>query len=710
MSLISGGSRRLSALACAAFVTLSLAGTGEIAAAQGTEEEPPVRLLLTRQPAWHDDTGPLNIRLRLENDGAEVLEGFTLQLTLYERVTSRSALEDSFDGGFGPATAFPKDFARSIEPGKVGSVQLRQPVSKLFPLGTGEAGVYPLTIAALDPVSGETLDTEHTQLIYYPNEPEIRLLMVPVVPLNEVPARAPDGSFRENASTGGWPLETALATGGWLEGMVGAIADHAGDLRLGLAPTPRLVEEVADMADGYPRAASGAAAVEAAEGSEGARAAAAFLETLSDTLDAAGVQPLLVPYAFPDLPALVGELESSDRQISIGQQVMADHTDSLINTRWIFPPGGRLDAGTLDDLRISGIAERTFFSAVSLEGSSNPLVGCPEQSPSFTCPVRVTAEAEETLGYVSDERLQARLSMLERGSEKQIMLQRFFAESAMIREELPGVPDRIVQATIPAGWRPTPRLSKRLFRGLANAPWLRTLTPREGLQRTRPETRRIVSKLPEPTLQPDESYYAQIQDTQQEVEQFKSIGPPDDLLVRLRRNLLVAQSRSWWTDASRLEEGREYATRASEEVSAELDKIDMSGRDAITLTSREGPVSFVVSNDTGYKVTLDFRLTSQQLRFEDEAFTETIPPGNRIIQRQATAQSSGTFAMDALIETPDGSPVNEIRIYIRSTELNRVALGVTIAALLFVVIFYVLRGVQRRKGGTREQAAETTST
>ncbi len=710
MSLISGCSGRLSALACSALALLSLAGPGPAAAAQGGLEDPPVRLVLTRQPTWHDDTGPLNIKLRIENDGSEELGGFTLQLTRYERVTSRSALEDSFDGGFGPATAFPKDFSRTIEPGEADSVQLRQPISKLFPLGTGEAGVYPLTIAALDPITGETLDAEHTQIIYYPSKPEIRLVMVPVVPLNEVPARAPDGSYQQDASTGGWPLERGLETGGWLAGMLDALQDEAGDLRLGLAPTPRLVEEIADMADGYTRITSGSEPVEVDEGADGARVAASFLENLSDTLEAPGVQPLLVPYSFPDLPALVSELESPDRQVSIGQQVMADHTDSLIDTRWLFPPGGRLDAGTLDDLRISGIAERTFFSSDSLEGSSNPLVGCPDQSPSFTCPVRVRAEAEETLGYVSDEQLQARLSALERESDKQIMLQRFFAESAMIREELPGVPDRIVQATIPAGWRPTPRLSTRLFRGLANAPWLRTVTPREGLQRAQPQTRRIVSKLPDPTLQPDQSYYAQIQDTQQEVEQFKSIGPPNDLLVRLRRNLLVAQSRSWWIDSSRLEEGREYATRASEEVSAELDKIDMSGRDAITLTSREGPVSFVVSNDTGYKVTLDFRLTSQQLRFEDEDFTETIPPGNKIIQRQATAQSSGTFAMDALIETPDGSPVSEIRIYIRSTELNRVALGLTIAALLFVIIFYVLRGMQRRKSGARERAAETTST
>lgn len=671
--------------------------------------EPPVRLILARQPAWHGDTDPLNITLRIENHGEEPLEGFTLQLIRYERLTSRTALEESFAGGSGASTGFPKDFRRVIDPGESDSVRLRHPISTLFTLGAGEAGVYPLTIAALDATTGETLDMQHTQLILYPSRPEIPLLLVPVVPLNEIPARAPDGNYHEDVSSGGWPLETALGPDGWLDGLVSAIQEQTGDLHLGMAPTPRLVEEIADMADGYTRVPSGSEPNEVGDDSPEARAAGSWLEDLADTLDAGGIQPLLVPYSFPDLPALVSELESANRQVSTGHQVMADHTDSVIDTRWLFPPGGRLDAETLDDLRISGLAARTFFSPDSLEGSDDPLTGCPEQSPSFTCPVRVRSEAEESQGYVSDEHLQARLSALEREGEKQIMLQRFFAETAMIREELPSVANRIVQATIPASWRPAPRLSRKLFRGLASAPWLRTLTPREGLQRTRPRARGIVSRSPESSLQPDESYYAQISDTQEVVEQFKSIGPPEDLLVRLRRNLLVAQSRSWWADPFRLEEGREYATHAAEEVSEELSKIGMSGRDAITLTSREGPVSFVVSNNTGYRVTLDFRLTSQQLRFEDEVFTETIPPGNRIIQRQATAQSSGTFAMDALVETPDGSPVDEKRIYIRSTELNQVALGLTIAALLFVIIFYALRGMQRRKRSNQERVAGTTS-
>lgn len=709
MPLIPRRAPRLFALAVAVFALVSLAGAGTPVAAQGDLVETPVGLVLTRQPPWHDDSGRLNIKVRIENEGIDELAGFTLQLFRYERLTSRTALVESFDGGSGPATAFPKEVRRVIPPGEAGSVRLKHPISTLFPLGPGEAGVYPLTIAVLDPATGETLDEQHTQLIYYPSRPEIRLLLVPVVPLNEVPARAPDGNYHEDATSGGWPLESGLRLGGWLDGVLNAIQEESGDLHLGLAPTPRLVEEIADMANGYTRVASGSEVEEVEEDSNEARTAAAWLEDLTETLDSAGVQPLLVPYSFPDLPALVSRLESADRQVSTGQQVMADHTDSAINARWLFPPGGRLDAGALDDLRISGIAARTFFSPDSLEGSDNPLNGCPEQSPSFMCPVRVRSEAEEAVGYVADENLQARLSALQREGEKQVMLQRFFAESAMIREELPGVSNRIVQATIPAGWHPGPQLSRRFFRGLASAPWLRTLTPREGLRRARPQVRRVVPSLPDSSLQPDESYYTQISETQAMVEQFKSIGPPEDLLVRLRRNLLVAQSRSWWTDALRVEDGREYATRAAEEVSDELSKIGMSGRDAITLTSREGPVSFVVSNNTGYRVTLDFRLASQQLQFEDEAFTETIPPGNRIIQRQATARSSGTFAMDALVETPDGSPVTQKRIYIRSTELNRVALGLTIAALLFVIVFYALRAVRRRKRGAKGPTTETTT-
>jgi hypothetical protein len=51
---------------------------------------------------------------------------------------------------------------------------------------------------------------------------------------------------------------------------------------------------------------------------------------------------------------------------------------------------------------------------------------------------------------VSDPGLSERLSWLQLRTQDRLSLQQFFAETAMIREELPGVTGRVIQATIPS--------------------------------------------------------------------------------------------------------------------------------------------------------------------------------------------------------------------------------------------------------------------
>jgi hypothetical protein len=669
----------------------------------GAVEAGEVDLVLSRQPAGHADDSPLGIALTIANGTESSLDGFRVQVIRYERVTSRSTLHESFDGGSGAINAFSKDFSVEVAAGERSRVRLDQGVEKLFPLGPEDAGVYPLTISVLND-AGESLDDVHTSLVYYPERPDDPLLFVPVVPLNHVPARAADGTFPQDATTGEWPLERALSDDGWLTGLVGAIRRRVDDgLRVAVAPTPRLLEEVDDMADGYRRTGDGEVD-ELGPASGPAQDAQAWLDQLRGTLRDRSVQHLLVPYAAPDLPAINEQLDGVAPQIGVGEVITRRVLGLDPAGAWLFAAAGRLDEATLDDIRLTGDTSRTFFAADSLEGSDDPTTGCPGGSPSFACPVSVRSEVGRTRGYVSDSMLQTHLGALGRDEDRVVALQRFFAETAMIREELPAVPDRIVQATLPSLWHPSARTSARLFEGLATAPWLETVTPQQGLREREPATRRVVGELPAPSLGPTQSYYEAVRASEEKVEQFASIQPPPDLRARLHRNLLVAASRSWWIDRVHLDRGLGYAIDAATEADDQLDEIVITGRDEITLTSRQGPVSFVVSNGTDYRVTLEFRLSSPQLRFEQDSFREVIPPGNEIIPLQATARSSGTFPMEASVQTPLGEEITSTRIDIRSTELNRIALALTIGALLFVIAFYVGRGMQKRR--TRGRPAE----
>ncbi|MDQ3983384.1 MAG: hypothetical protein M3271_11960, partial [Actinomycetota bacterium] len=452
-----------------------------------TAQTPPVYdVTLVGQSASHGSGDALGIQVKVSNPSDAELDGFRLQISSYERVTSRSALVESFDGDpFGSPTVVTfEEFDHTVPPGGSRTVTLTTPLADLPTLAAGEGGVYPLGIDLAD-TSGTLLGTSLvTELVYYPGEPlEIALDIVLVAPLNDVATRGPDGVFAAG-DDGTVPLEAALGDEGWLSGTLDAMARTAGPrMHFALAPTPRLIEEIADMADGYVRRTPDGEEEEVPRDAPSAQAAAAALDRLEELLDTRGVQPLLVPYSFPDLPALA-HIESRTgpgpmaRQLTAGEEVLAtlDLARSGFTRRWVFPPAGRMDGQALSELRSLSVetGTRTFFSAESLVQPADPaLAGCPETSPTFACPVSVGG----TQGYQADAGLQERFLALAQPGDDRLDLQRLLAETAMIREELPGRGDRVIQATMPSLWHPRPRLARLLFRSLARAPWLRTLTP-----------------------------------------------------------------------------------------------------------------------------------------------------------------------------------------------------------------------------------------
>ncbi|MGH2811606.1 MAG: DUF6049 family protein, partial [Actinomycetota bacterium] len=282
-----------------------------------------VELQLVSQPLSHGTDDDLQLRLQISNSGTTVLDGFQLTIGASSRIQTRSALHDSFANG--PDVALNQFFLaedKPLAPGVERTITVDEPLATLAVLDEG--GVYPLTITLYNAAVTDVLDSVTTSLIYYPTRPETRLNLVLVLPLNDAPARAPGGVFAPNVE-GRWPLEEALEDDGWITGLLNALEERAGtDVHLGIAPTPRLVEEVADMADGY-RKETGDEVVRVGVEEASAQAAGDVLERLEGVLDAKSTQRLLVPYSFPDLPSLTGELDPlvMQEQIVVGESALS---------------------------------------------------------------------------------------------------------------------------------------------------------------------------------------------------------------------------------------------------------------------------------------------------------------------------------------------------------------------------------------------------
>ena len=678
------------------------------APAVAQEERPEVSIELKSQPTHHGAKDRLDLTLRVHNRSAQPLEGFQIQPTLYSAVTSRTELHESHDGVSGGAISlYTRAFDETLESGESMLVTLDGKVSRLGGL-VGE-GVYPLTISLYDHSLTELLDAFTTELVYYPAPIEDPLNLVLLLALTDVPARDPDGTY-SNELAGNWPLEEALEPeSGWLNAILDATAAGVDrGLAVSISPAPRLVEELVDVKNGY-RRRTGDEVEEISRDAPVPQSAAEALATLRDLLREERVTPVGAPYVAPDLPTVlrVLELEHLTRQLSTGEAVLDEALPRIeFDPRWFFSPGSRWDEQTLEAVWEVRNDLRTFFSADSFEAPIDDAVpGCPETSPdgSFTCPVRVSSPVGTTFGYVRDPDVQSRFAELAIPGSDPLDVQRLFAETALIHLEFPSDATRLIHTTVPSGWHPRPALARRVILGLARAPWLTSRTLDRGLRVSAdPNEKQLGAEAAALFEQPPTTYFETLEDVEDDLDTFGEVQPPEELVQSLRRNLLVAESRFWWADEE--DDGLDYATETAETIDTELDKITIDGLDT-TLTSRRSPLELFVNNNADYPVTVDVAFISErpgQIRIDppdNEELDDLVvePGGRQSITVEAIAESSGIFRINALVSTPGtGAELDVEAITIRSTNFNVVALGITIGALVFLILFYAVRLVRRR--------------
>lgn len=675
---------------------------------------PAAEIALLGQPVWYGPDDSLDIKLRINNNGPVELDGFQIVVGVSPRLRTRSALAQTFESQ--PTifeSSLPFVFEEAIPAFGSTTITLGEPVTSFPTLATSsEGGVFPATVT-LTGTTGVPIGSLSTPLIYYPTIPETAVNLSLLLPLNTVPELLPDGSFRDTSE--GATLADDLAPEGWLDAYLSALETATAEpeapprprrgrrappapegpppLRLMLAPTPRFVEEVAALADGY-RVDDRTVA----RGDEIPRAASSVLGRLRRLASAPEIQTIAVPYAFPDLPTLVAAdlaLEHVAEQLETGRNVIEEVLDVDLDERWIFPPAGRLDSPSLAELQLLTGAEHLLLGPRAVE-TTDPVIGCPSASPTFACAAEVRTFERASTALVADEGLTRVLGELPERTDDRLIVQRFFAETSMIREELPGVEGRVVQATIPSLWHPTPRVAMTLFRGIRDAPWIRSVTGDEAISAS-PEVapRQIVASAPPIGGSPPRTFFDQVETTRDAVESYSDVVAGESpRVIRLKRNVLVAQSRSWWRGPY---DPTDYLEVSSDEVDEELDKITITGPQAFTFTDREGELQFTITNQTGYPVRAVLSLSSPNLTLTGSGDVAVYEPGNELIRVQATARTSGQFPIRVRLTTPDGTAITESIITIRSTSLNVIALAITIGALTFLVLFYVGRALRRRK-------------
>jgi len=663
----------------APLVTLILLLSVWSAPGSSAQEPAAVRLTLLSQTPWNSTSQRgLDLRFRAENVGGDPLTELAIGVTLYSRVITRSAYEQSLVAD--PLVVIDAEtLAREGElaPGAVRDFEVSFTLDSLG-LDADQSGVYPLKVDVRS--ASASLAAIRTPAIFLVRQPELPLDLSWTFVLSHPISFGPDGTFLDDS------LEVALAPGGRLAGQIRALAELAA---LPSAPTvevaisPMLLTQLGRMRAGYTvEEVGGVREVPAGEG--GAELAAGALEDLRTVASAPGVRITALPFSVPELPALYGGGLGRDVQIQLdrGREVVGSFLQSSPVPGVLRPPAAALDAATLRGLSASGITT-LIVDPGTVDTAPQPL--------DLTGPATAHL-AEATLAAIvpdpSADAVVAETALADPVRSAQATL----GELAMIWQERPGE-HRGVAMVLGEDLIPPGPFFVPFARGIAGAPWLSTVSSTELVASFPPLA---PTELAAPALRRfGSTYVAELKQTRRRVDTLRSMLPPEsEEPARLDSMLLLAEAGQYLSDPTG---GLAFVRAVRDEVDAVLASLTLGTVSTVTLTSESGggiPVS--VSNGGGEQLSVTVRLVSQHLRETLSADLELPPGTSETVRFQAQLRSTGRFPVRAQLVSPGGRVIDQETIVVRSTEYNRIALVITLGAALVLLVLWARRFVPRR--------------
>lgn len=590
-----------------------------------------VGIELVDQTTWHGEDDVFEARVRVI--GAP--DDATVQLTVHNRLLSRSALHRTLFGELGGTThqAPPQPLAglpRSSE----GAVSLQLPVGT-GGAGLAEPGVYPV---ALDLAAGDGTPlgslVSHLALLpppeWYPS-----LSVAVVLDVSSPPTLHPDG-------------QTDIDPGVLVRAdeRAGVVAGAAG-VPITLAPRPETLDGLARHDE------RGAAAV--------------------DGLGPSRAQPVLArPYTEVDLAALdaAGLLREANHQAEAGADVVRQRLDTE-------PLGGVWFGGeTVGAHAARLLVELGIGRAIVPPSAVSDVPDADGQVPQV--PVRLGEGGPITM--VTDPALGGRIA-----SGGVLGGQHAVAELAMIWFERPAIERGVVVHVPPDAALDAAAVSRALrtldaSHAVDVVPLGRLFDVPVGEEGTR-----VVDPAPHSPTGSLTGIARTLTEARDRVGGYGGTVDDHDAGRSLEASLLLATG-STTPDAQR----SAHVSRVSAQLGALADAIHAPAEFRITLTSRSSTIPVNIANDTDEPVTVRIELDSSRLEFPDGREIETtLEPGVTRLDVRVQTRTSGAFPLDITITSPDGAIVLDRTTFdIRSTAVSGVGLVLSFGAGLFLLVWW----------------------
>jgi hypothetical protein len=634
----------------------------------------------------------LELRVVVENLGAEPLDALRLVVEVHPAAGSRSQLRAALDGELQTEPLHVHDPAITADDplppgGAIGVADVFEGDMVAWREDVG--GVHPVRIAV---VRGTSVLAEAVSAVVWLGElPVNPLLFSLVYPLDEAPWRTVGGAYLGTA-------DRSIEVGGRLDRLLRALERHP-EAPVALAPAAHLVEDLSDRASGFTslqREEAGSLESRAADpGGPSASRSATTLDRLRTVAATLPFDPVGGPYAGADLsaltlgpaplPELAAEAAADGRrrlQRTLGRSVDA-------STTLTFDP---LDPAVLDLLPGEVVV-------LPYEATTDPPA---ELGLDLQPSVRVlrSPAGRRSTAVVADPYLSAHLSEPDLTAGPLLAAHRILAESAMAFFEAPGTPDRTVVALPPARWDVEPRFLEHVLAGLDAAPWLRARPLSQlallGVPGDEPVELRPIEEARFPS-----AFETTLGAAARDLEAARAALPDDATSIGGRtpmdlRDQLLRAASTWWrrtgtSEAAALVGDVQRATDTT------FGAVDVAAS-SVTLTSDTGQVPVTLHRRRGGPILIQVEVASQgRLLFPDGRRSETLlleEEGTQTVSFTARALSTGTFPVTVRVTDPTGTrELERMVLSVRSTSIS----GPALAGTGLVVLVLLLLGAVRRR-------------
>ena len=619
----------------------------------------------------------LVIRFRAQNTGTAPLDQLAIGVTLYSRILSRSAYEASLTNDPGVTLkAVTLDRQGTIQPG--GTRDFEVSITLDTGLDPDHSGVYPVKV---DVRSGVTsVAAIRTPAIFLVRDPEIPLTLSWTFVLSHPITFAPDGTFTDSS------LETSLSPGGRLSGQIRALLDLVSDpiaTSVDVAVSPVLLTQLARMRAGYSVESDDGTTRDVPAGQGGSELAAEALDVLRTVAASPGVEVTTLPFSAPEIPSLYGGGLGRDvgLQLQRGRQVASALIQARPPAQILRPPGAALDDETLRGL--AGLGVRTLIVGPTT-------VELPPQPLGFAGPATTALGDGAMTAIVPEPSTDIVLTSLAEEDPVRAA-QVVLGELTTIWQEAPGETRSIALVLGEDAPLPGPFFAP-IARDISGAPWLTPATVGAFVDMF-PSTETSELANPSFRLFPT-SYVIALKQARRRVETLRSMLPEASVEPqRLDTMLLLAEARQFLSSTN---DGLAFIAAVRNSVKGTVNDLSLDTVSSVSLSSNSGGIPVTVSNAGRRSLEVFVRLVAPQLRGTPSERVELGPGQSETLRLQTQLRSTGRFPVQVQMLAPDGRPIQDQTLIVRSTAYNRIALLITLGAAVILVAVWARRFLPRR--------------